>query len=101
MNIRTFELVLVVSLFFLGVYFAAYKYYIQDLCTQYTPQENMSENQKIISIGSCKDSLVCELVDVKKKEGKPQIESWGCKQKRVDRFEVDYYKEKIDNLLTQ
>ncbi|MCP4523998.1 MAG: hypothetical protein GY828_07320 [Candidatus Gracilibacteria bacterium] len=101
MNVRRFELLLVVTLFFIGIYFLAYKYYIPNLCNTYLPKENMDYFEKVSTIGSCKDSIVCNVVDIRTAEGESKIEDWKCERDTVDRFEIEYYKTYFDNLINK
>ena len=85
--IRLFELFLAVCMVIFIIYTISYIFIFPWLC------ESRVKDNDITSIAICKDSLVCEIEDLKTSYS--WVEKWSCIRKTNNFFTLDYYKNKI------
>lgn len=95
-----FEVILIVSILFLGIYFLLYHFYFDSLCNQRNGFIWEDQHTTSVLMWQCKDTYVCNINNIKHNNEKVYIvESWECRKTKFDYFEPSYYKQKITNLI--
>lgn len=94
---RIYELSVVVTIFFIVIYFLLYTFLFDSMCIGFRNTSTVDSKQIISEISNCKDSLVCEMNDIEVDE-KNNITTWSCNKKVNKYFEFDFYKDSIRNI---
>lgn len=94
------EVIIIVSILFIWVYFLLYHFYFDTLCDK--RNGFIWENQHTTSVlmWQCADTYVCNINNIKhNKEKVYLVDSWECKKTQVKYFEPMFYTQKVKNLL--
>ena len=112
---RYFEITLMTILFFWLVYFIIYTFFLDDICNNfsnnntkktnpnnvsntitnyYSKKSNLNKEEVFKKISSCTDSFVC-IIDSIEREKNTNITDWKCIKKEVEKFEYNYYINKL------
>lgn len=94
-----FEVILIVSILFLGIYFLLYHFYFATHCLKRDWLIWADKHTTMILMWQCRDSYVCSIENINSDELKRNITAWECNKVKVNYFEPTYYKSKISNLL--
>ncbi len=94
---KIYELFIVITVFFILVYFLLYTFLFDSMCTNFRNSSTVDSKQIILEISNCKDSLVCEMNDIQV-DDKNNIIGWTCNKKVNKYFEFDFYKNFISSL---
>lgn len=77
---KYFEMFIVISIAVILVHSILYINYFDSLCDKYSWKEEKNYIQAIEKLSTCKDSLICEAIDIKT-NGKNEINNWSCNKK--------------------
>jgi hypothetical protein len=94
-----FEVILIVSILFLGIYFLLYHFYFDTHCLKRDGLIWADKHTTMILMWQCRDSYVCSIENISSDDLKRNITAWECNKVKVNYFEPTYYKSKISNLL--
>lgn len=94
-----FEVILIVSILFLGIYFLLYHFYFDSLCNQRNGFIWEDQHTTSVLMWQCKDNYVCNVNNIQYDELKRNVTAWQCKKNKFDYFEPSYYKQRINNLI--
>lgn len=99
MTKRMVEVIIIVSVLFLSIYFLLYHLYFNKICS--TNSGFIWDNQitTTIYMWKCQDKIICSIDDIQYDKEKINVTAWQCKKNSYDYFEPTYYKNKIYNLL--
>jgi hypothetical protein len=98
MNKRMFEVILIVSIFFLSIFFLLYHIFFDSLCWKNEGFIWKTQQTTSILMWQCKDKFVCNVNNIQYDVLKRSVTAWECRKNKVDYFEPSYYKQKINNL---
>ena len=90
---RIFELFLTVTVLFVIVYVIWYAFIFSSICTKYSDIKTEDPMVLLQNFAGCKDTLICEVVDIEYKVNK--IQNWTCQRKTAGIFTIEFYKNLI------
>jgi hypothetical protein len=97
MRTRQYEVIFIVFILFIIIYFFSYKYYFENLCIKYTWENNLTKIEILEKMWSCTDSYVCHNNNIEYDELRRNVTNWQCNKKKVNYFEWYYYSNRYNN----
>lgn len=97
MRTRQYEVIFIVSVLFIIIYFISYRYYFENLCIKYKWEKNLTKIEILKKMWSCTDSYVCHNNNIEYDELRRNVVNWQCSKKKVNYFEWYYYSNKYNN----
>jgi len=97
MRTRQYEVIFIVSVLFIIIFFILYRYYFDNLCKKYTWVQNISKIETLKKMWSCTDSYVCYNSNIEYDDLRRNVVNWQCNKKKVNYFEWYYYSNRYNN----
>ena len=95
---KAFEILVVLYLLYVIVYFVSYIFFLDDYCDKKSQDVRNHKDMNLFVLKECRESFVCEYdydTDIHKAW---KLVKYDCEKKKVKYFEKKYYLDLIDNL---
>jgi hypothetical protein len=93
-----FELILIVSILFIWIYFLLYHLYFDSVCLKRDWLIWENKHTTMVLMWQCKDSYVCNIENIAYDDLNRNVVDWECNKSKFNYFEVNFYQEKVSNL---
>lgn len=94
-----FEVILIVSILFSGIYFILYHTYFNSHCLARDGFIWNNIQTTTVLMWQCRDSYVCSIENIEYDDLQRNVLAWECNKTQVKYFEPKFYQEKVKNLL--
>jgi len=98
---RVYEVLFIVSILIICIYFISYKTAFKHICENNTGENWLTEYQTLKKMWSCTDSIVCSINNIKYDELHRNVTDWKCEKNTVNVFEANFYSNKFYNFKNQ
>ncbi len=93
-----FEVILIVSILFTGIYFLVYHFYFDNHCLRTDWLIWNNKHTTMLLMWQCRDGYVCSVENITYDDLRRNVTAWECNKTQVKYFEPKYYQEKVINL---
>ncbi len=93
-----FEVILIVSILFVWIYFLLYHFYFDTHCSKTNGLIWNNKHETMLFMWQCKDTYICSIENIEHDKSSRDVISWECNKNKVYYFEPSYYKNKVINI---